>query len=74
MIVACRFALRAVDLKDTVVIDLWNAGEERPVKTLSGGESFLVSLSLAQALLRIEQRALKAGIIVFGRGLWHTGQ
>jgi hypothetical protein len=57
-----------------VVIDLWNAGEERPVETLSGGESFLVSLSLALALLRTKQRALKAGIIVFGRGLWHTGQ
>ena len=24
--------------------------------------------------VRTEQRALKAGIIVFGRGLWHTGQ
>ena len=57
-----------------VVIDLWNAGEQRPVETLSGGESFLVSLSLALALLRTKQRALKAGIIVFGRGLWHTGQ
>jgi len=61
-----RYALRAVDLKDMVVIDLWNAGEQRPVETLSGGESFLVSLGLALALLRTEQRALKAGIIVFG--------
>ena len=69
-----RYALRDVDLKDMVVIDLWNAGEQRPVETLSGGKSFLVSLSLALALLRTKQRALKAGIIVFGRGLWHTGQ
>jgi len=28
-----RYALRDVDLKDMVVIDLWNAGEQRPVKT-----------------------------------------
>ncbi|MBC2697171.1 MAG: hypothetical protein HF976_09250 [ANME-2 cluster archaeon] len=41
---------------------------------LSSGGSFLVSLGLALALLRTKQRALKAEIIVFGRGLWHTGQ
>ena len=38
------------DLKDMLVIDLWNAGEQRPVETMSGGESFLVNLSLALAL------------------------
>ena len=32
------------------VIDRWNANEERPVETLSGGESFLTSLALALAL------------------------
>jgi len=46
-LVVFRYALRSVDLKDMVVIDLWNAGEQRPVETLSGGESFLVSLALA---------------------------
>ncbi|WP_420595418.1 AAA family ATPase [Deinococcus sp.] len=35
---------------DYVVQDLWNAGETRGVKTLSGGETFLASLSLAIAL------------------------
>lgn len=33
-----------------VVQDLWNAGEVRAVKTLSGGETFLASLALAIAL------------------------
>ncbi len=35
---------------DYAVQDLWNAGETRGVKTLSGGETFLASLSLAIAL------------------------
>lgn len=48
--ITSRYALKAVGMKDMVVLDLWNAGEERPVETLSGGESFLVSLSLALAL------------------------
>ncbi|MBO9491789.1 AAA family ATPase [Endozoicomonas sp. G2_1] len=33
-----------------VVIDTWQADNQRDVKTLSGGESFLVSLALALAL------------------------
>ncbi|MBC2699758.1 MAG: hypothetical protein HF975_13665 [ANME-2 cluster archaeon] len=32
--ITSRYALRAVDLKYTVVIDLWNAGEQRPVEIL----------------------------------------
>ena len=39
-----------VDGQDFVVEDLWNAGDRRSVKTLSGGETFLASLALALAL------------------------
>jgi exonuclease SbcC len=31
-------------------VDLWNGDEERSVRTLSGGETFLASLALALAL------------------------
>jgi exonuclease SbcC len=33
-----------------LVVDTWNADEERSVRTLSGGETFLASLALALAL------------------------
>ena len=35
---------------DFVVVDHINANEERPIRTLSGGETFLASLALALAL------------------------
>lgn len=40
----------ALEGGEYVVQDLWNAGEVRGVKTLSGGETFLASLALAIAL------------------------
>ncbi len=40
----------AVDGQDFLIVDKWNAGDSRPVRTLSGGETFLASLALALAL------------------------
>ena len=71
--VISRYALRAVDLKDMVVIDLWNACEQRPVETLIRQRVILSQPGAGPGIVRTEQRALKAGIPVFGQGLWHTG-
>ena len=45
-----RYQLKVEGIGDLAVVDRWNANEERPVETLSGGESFLTSLALALAL------------------------
>ena len=45
-----RYQLKVETIGNLTVIDRWNANEERPVETLSGGESFLTSLALALAL------------------------
>ena len=37
------------------VVDKWNANEERPVETLSGGESFLTSFALALGLSELSR-------------------
>ena len=45
-----RYQLKVEGIGNLTVVDRWNANEERPVETLSGGESFLTSLALALAL------------------------
>ncbi|TMD59314.1 MAG: SMC family ATPase [Chloroflexi bacterium] len=44
-----RYRLRFRD-EEFSVVDVWNGEEERSVRTLSGGETFLASLALALAL------------------------
>ena len=50
-----RYQLKVETIGDLAVIDRWNANEERPVETLSGGESFLTSLALALALSELSR-------------------
>ena len=50
-----RYQLEVEDIGDLSVVDRWNANEERPVETLSGGESFLTSLALALALSELSR-------------------
>lgn len=50
-----RYQLKVETIGKLSVIDRWNANEERPVETLSGGESFLTSLALALALSELNQ-------------------
>lgn len=45
-----RYSFFLDESEELVILDAWNALEPRSVKTLSGGESFLASLSLALAL------------------------
>ena len=50
-----RYQLKVETIGNLTVIDRWNANEERPVETLSGGESFLTSLALALALSELSR-------------------
>ena len=50
-----RYQLKVEGIGRLTVVDRWNANEERPVETLSGGESFLTSLALALALSELSR-------------------
>lgn len=53
---------------DLNVIDNYQAGEERPVKNLSGGESFIVSLSLALGLSRMASKTIRVDSLFLDEG------
>ena len=50
------------------VVDKWNANEERPVETLSGGESFLTSFALALGLSEISRGRAQIGSLFLDEG------
>lgn len=64
-----RYGLDQVaDSLDLEVIDHELAGERRPVSTLSGGETFLVSLALALALADLHRGDLRLGTLFLDEG------
>ena len=63
-----RYELKAEGIGNMVVIDLWNGNEERPVETLSGGEAFLTSLSLALALSEMSRGRTQINSIYLDEG------
>ena len=63
-----RYQLRVENIGKLSVIDRWNANEERPVETLSGGESFLTSLALALALSELSRGRAEIGALFLDEG------
>ncbi len=63
-----RYQLKVKDMRDLVILDTWNAGEERPVATLSGGETFLTSLSLALALSELSKGRARLDALFLDEG------
>jgi DNA repair protein SbcC/Rad50 len=53
---------------DLNVVDNYQAGEIRPVKNLSGGESFIVSLSLALGLSKMASKAVRVDSLFLDEG------
>jgi len=50
------------------VVDNWQAGETRSVKNLSGGESFIVSLSLALGLSKMASKKVRVDSLFLDEG------
>ena len=72
---APRYALASMPGSlDLEVIDREMADEQRPVSTLSGGESFLVSLALALALADLRRGQLRLGTLFLDEGFGSLDQ
>ena len=63
-----RYQLKVESIDKLSVIDRWNANEERPVETLSGGESFLTSFALALGLSEISRGRAEIGSLFLDEG------
>ena len=63
-----RYQLKVEGIGRLAVVDKWNANEERPVETLSGGESFLTSLALALALSELSRGRAEIGALFLDEG------
>lgn len=63
-----RYQLKVESIGKLAVIDKCNANEERPVETLSGGESFLTSLALAFALSELSRGRAEIGALFLDEG------
>lgn len=55
-------------LSSLKIVDMWSGGEMRPVETLSGGEQFLASLSLALALSDLSSMRGEVGSLFLDEG------
>ena len=62
-----RYRLSSVGLTLTV-LDAFEGGAERPAKTLSGGEGFLVSLALALGLANMNETGLAVDMLFIDEG------
>jgi exonuclease SbcC len=71
---APRYALQRRDMLDLEVLDRDLADELRPVTTLSGGESFLVSLALAIALSDMKRGQADIGSVFIDEGFGSLDQ
>ena len=63
-----RYQLKVESIGKLAVVDKWNVNEERPVETLSGGESFLTSLALALALSELSRGRAEIGALFLDEG------
>jgi len=52
------------------VVDNYQAGEIRSAKNLSGGESFIVSLTLALGLSKMARRKVRVDSLFLDEGFW----
>jgi len=63
-----RYKIQQKGVLDFVVVDRYQAEEIRPVSTLSGGESFLVSLALALGLSDLAGRSINIETLFLDEG------